>query len=192
MKTAFVANGLVLLASLGCSNDNATSPDSSNARGPNSVTPPVSLDGPLAISLDNEGRFAEGWGWKLDIESDLSANLEIRTFPEATTRAFNLENAQIEELRAVLVEERFFELNDEYGELVADGSTQTITVRCGSASKTVRLHYLMNWVHGNPSKLVDPSRAVRVWMLVRGWFNDEDAVDLERYDQMVVDAVAKL
>lgn len=150
------------------------------------------LNGPFTISLDNEGRFAEGSGWRLDVGSDSNAALEIRTFPKSTIRTFKLDSEQITELRAVLANERFFELDNEYGELVPDGSTQTISVQCGNTEKTVRLHFLMNWVHYNPRKLVEPSRAVRIWMHVRKCFDDEDAVNLGRYDQMVVDAVAKL
>ena len=92
-------------------------------------------------------------------------------------------------LRTTLETERFFGLADEYGELVADGSTQTITVQSGDKIKTVKLNYLMNWVHHDPAKLTDPARAVRIWRHVRQWFDDDDAVDLGRYDQMVLDAV---
>lgn len=41
-------------------------------------------------------------------------------------------------------------------------------------------------------RLSDPavrsSRAVRISVLIRGWFDDPEAVDLRRYDRMVLDA----
>lgn len=50
------------------------------------------------------------------------------------------------------------------------------------------IHFLMNWVYSNPSKLNEPARALWVFRLVRGWFDDADAVDLSRYDDMVLKA----
>ena len=89
-------------------------------------------------------------------------------------------------LRHTLLDERFFDLGDEYGEQVADGSTDTISISAGDRTKTVKLHFLMNWVHHAPWRLREPRRAVKVLLLLRGWFDDPNAVDLRRYDRMVL------
>ena len=49
----------------------------------------------------------------------------------------------------------------------------------------------MNWVRSDTKKLEEPARAIRVWRHVRQWFVDDDAVDLGRYDQIVLDAVTE-
>ena len=157
---------------------------------PNNFGSAPALGGPISLSLSNEGDFADGWSWKLDVSPDGDADLTIRSFPNQTKRSFTVTDAQLEELRAILVRESFFDLKGQYGEIVPDGSTQTLTVTCGTAKKSVQLNFLMNWVHGDPGRLVEPARAVRVWMHVRRWFDDADAVNLGRYDQMVLDAVA--
>jgi hypothetical protein len=87
------------------------------------------------------------------------------------------------------VRERFFELQNDYGEIVPDGGTQAITITIGASSKTVRLNYLMNWVNQEPAKLREPARAIRVGVLIRDWFDDSDAVDSREYDQKVLDAL---
>ena len=153
-------------------------------------TQKIELTGPLTLSFDNEGQFADGSSWTLDMSADGSVNLEIRTFPTPTTQSFTVTEQQMSGLRSLLVDERFFELGEEYGQIVADGSLQTMTVRCGDTEKTIKLHFLMNWVHSAPAKLREPARAIRVWMHVRKWFDDPEAVNLGRYDQMVLNAVA--
>jgi hypothetical protein len=91
-----------------------------------------------------------------------------------------------------LVRERFFHLDDAYGELVPDGSTDTISITVGGNSKSVALHYLMNWANSDKARLRDPARAVRVWMFIRTWFTDPAIPNTRRYDQMILNAVAPL
>ena len=152
---------------------------------------PKGLTGPITAALTTEGRFANGRSWQLTVNADRTANLNIDSYPASASRTFAVTEAQIEELRSLLIDERFFELNEEYGQIVPDGSTRTITITCGERSHTVQLHFLMNWVRGDTSRLREPARAVRVWRHIRRWFDDAEAVDLERYDQMVLDAAPR-
>jgi hypothetical protein len=43
-------------------------------------------------------------------------------------------------------------------------------------------------VHNDPEKLHEPSRAIRVLQLIRNWFDDLEAVDLRKYDRVVLEA----
>ena len=63
---------------------------------------------PLSITLDNEGRFGSGWPWNLTVNSDRSAALTIRTFPDEKTRTFTISPEQMAGLRETLETERFF------------------------------------------------------------------------------------
>jgi hypothetical protein len=146
-------------------------------------------DLPLSIAVSTVGDFAMGESWYLSVDSTGQAELTISTLPEKTRRRFEISDAQLAELVAALEKERFFDLKDDYGDLVPDGSTETVTIVRGDQAKTVRVHFLMNWVHSDQAKLREPSRAVRILMLIRSWFNDAEAVDLTRYDQMVLNAV---
>lgn len=159
---------------------------------PKSAVTSVQLDdAPLTIATSTVGDFAKGNYWHLSVNSAGQAELTIETFPKRTSKRFDVSTEQIAEFRKALVEECFFELESEYGEHVPDGSTQSITVAAGPSSNTVKIHFLMNWVHGDKAKLREPSRAVRLLVMLRGWFDDERAVDLRKYDQMVLDAVKK-
>jgi hypothetical protein len=147
--------------------------------------------GPLSISASEIGMFSKGDSWELQVRPNGKATLDI--FFGKKKREFEISKTQLDELRKALVKERFFDLADEYGQLVADGSTTTVTVSVDGKTKTVALKFLMNWVHDHDAaaKLQEPSRAIRVLNVIRGWFNDPDAVDLRKYDRMVLDAAAR-
>jgi hypothetical protein len=146
------------------------------------------LKGPLSLNVKIDGRFARGWPWTLNVDQNRTATLTIESFPEPVTRMFTIDEQQIDDLIAVLEKERFFEMDEDYGEIVADGSKKTITINCGSNSHTVHIHFLMNWANGDTSRLREPARVVRVWSHIRKWFDDSEAVDLTRYDEKVLNA----
>ena len=43
-------------------------------------------------------------------------------------------------------------------------------------------------IRTDKAKLREPSRAVRLLVMVRGWFDEAEAVDEREYDKMVLDA----
>ncbi len=150
-------------------------------------------ESPLTIAVSNVGRFAQGGSWHLSVNSAGKAELTIE--PSAfghkaqIRRQFDVTKEQLAAFQKALDDESFFDLGVEYGQRVPDGSTQTLTVICGNRVKSVQVGFLMNWVAANEKeKLRDPSRAVRLLVLVRGWFNDAEAVDLRSYDQRVLEA----
>jgi hypothetical protein len=151
---------------------------------------PHRLLSPISLKASTTGRFGEG-SWHLSVSSSGQAHLMIDTYPKPKTREFNISPEQINQLAEIAERERFFALKADYGELVPDGSTDTITIVRGDETHTVSIHFLMNWVHSAPSKLKEPARAVRVFQVVRGWFDDKDAVNLKKYDDMVLEAAGK-
>jgi hypothetical protein len=148
-------------------------------------------NGPLTISAKEVGMFAKGFSWNLHVDPTGKAVLEVEAVT-VKTRQLAVSKAELDELRKALLRERFFELADSYGELVADGSTTTLQISAGDVSKTVGLQFLMNWVNDEPEKLRDPSRALRVLQIIRGWFDDPEAVDLRKYDRIVLDAAKRV
>jgi hypothetical protein len=153
------------------------------------VTAAELKDAPLTISVSTVGRFAKGHSWHLSVNSAGQAEVTIDSFPDRTVKRFQVSKEQLAEFRNALAEQRFFELHGEYGQQVPDGSEDSLTVVAGNHTNTVKLHFLMNWVHTDKAKLREPSRAVRLIVLVRGWFDAPEAVDLRKYDKMVLDAV---
>jgi hypothetical protein len=143
---------------------------------------------PLTIAASTAGRFAHGSSWHLSVNSAGQAELTIDSFPERTRRRFEVPPDRLARFRQALREERFFELASDYGERVPDGSEESLTVTAGGRTRAVRVHFLMNWVHSDRAKLREPARAVRLLVLLRGWFSDPGAVDLRKYDQKVLDA----
>jgi hypothetical protein len=146
-------------------------------------------DEPLTLAASNVGNFAQGSSWHLSVNSAGKAELTIATRASKVRRQFDVPKEQLAVLRKALMEEKFFDLTDEYGQRVPDGSTQTLTVTVGDRAKSVKVRFLMNWIAANEKdKLREPSRAVRLLVLVRGWFADAEAVDLRPYDQKVLEA----
>jgi hypothetical protein len=122
--------------------------------------------------------------WYLSVNSAREAEITI-TGRQSKQRRFTLTTEQWAAFRQALENERFFWLADDYGnDAVVDGSTTTLTVALGGATKTVRYHDL-----GMPGDSTpEVARALRVLHLVRGWFSDPEAVDLRPYEQPVIDA----
>lgn len=151
------------------------------------------VQGPITVVASTSGRFLAADSWYASINSAGQGQLTILDPGGEKTAAFDVSQEQLEALRDLLEETRFFELDeDAYGELVSDGSEETLTIVAGFQAKTVRIRYLMNWVHSDPEKLREPARALRVWTAVRGWFEHPEAVNLQKYHQMVLDAAAEL
>lgn len=146
---------------------------------------------PLSVIASTTGRFAKGHSWHLSVNSAGRAHLTIHTYPRLQSREFDISAEQINQLVEVLEKERFFTLQADYGERVPDDSTDTITIVRGDVAHTVSIHFLMNWVKSAPSKLKEPAHAVRVFQVIRGWFDDRDAVNLKKYDELVLQAAEK-
>jgi hypothetical protein len=98
-------------------------------------------DAPITIETSTVGRFAKGKSWHLSVNSAGQAELKIKTYPKSTVKRFDVPKARMAEFRKALIEERFFELASEYGEEVIDGSTQTLTVKAGEQTNTVKIHF---------------------------------------------------
>jgi hypothetical protein len=143
---------------------------------------------PLTISASEFGSWSGGW--YLSVNSAGDGEMAILDEPRDIVQPVKISAAQIKELKDTLIQEQFFSLEEEFGQIVPDGSTKSLTINVGEWSKTVRVHFLGNWLmNGEKEKLRDPARALRVWMLIRGWFTHPDANDSRVYDQKVLDAV---
>lgn len=139
----------------------------------------------FTVSASTTGSFSRGLSWAFKGSSRYGAMLTI----DGQVTEVMVDPLQFEELRSLVHAARFFDLDSEYGERVWDGSTKVLSISDGEETNTVTWYFLMNWVHNSPSKLEDPARAVEVMMLVRSWFDHPDAVDLRKYNQVVLDAV---
>jgi hypothetical protein len=139
---------------------------------------------PLTIAMSNVGRFSEGYSWYLSVNAAGQASLRIETFPEQTQREFVVPPTQLAVLRAALRDQRFFELGEAYGAQVPCGSTKTLTVTAGNESRSVKWYA----VGSEDTNVREACRALRVGMVIRNWFNDSDAVDLRKYEQLSLGA----
>jgi hypothetical protein len=151
----------------------------------------LTISEPIALEASTVGRFAKGYSWKLAVSAEGEATLQIDSYPERVRRSFRVAPERLAELRDAITRERFFDLEPEYGENVPDGSRRTLAITQGGRTHTVCILFLMNWVRHDPERLRDPARALRVFGIVRGWFDDAEAVDLREYDGRVLDAVAR-
>jgi hypothetical protein len=153
---------------------------------------PESPRPPMTISASCVGRFRKGRSWYLSVNSAGQAEITVKTRGKPTRRQFVVPEKEMTKLRSVVEAEQFLDLADEYGRHVPDSSTSSITITVGDRTKTVRLCYLPNWMRGqDPIKLGELNRAVRVFLIVREWFNDPEAVDQRTYLKPLVDAAKK-
>lgn len=146
-------------------------------------------DAPITVSVSTVGRFAHGHSWHLSVNSAGQAELTIDTVPEPTRKQFQVPKEQWAEFRKTLTEGRFFDLSADYGDVVPSGSERSVTVTAGRHTQTVKIHYLRDATPADKARLREPARAVRLLVLVRGWFDEAEAVDLRKYDRTVLDAI---
>lgn len=154
---------------------------------------PISLAAeqqPISIVASTEGRFAQGHSWQLVVDAKGAARLKIDTFPDSIHREFHVPPKELEKLARAVEDQGWFDLKPAYGGWVPSGSTDTLTVTRGKQTKTVKIHFLMNWVQTAPEKLKEPAKAVRVFQVIRSWFSDPEAVDLRKYDEMILKAAS--
>lgn len=176
---------LASVVSLGCRA--AGEPAEASGQSPAKVEALPKTEAPLTLRASTVGRFGQGHSWHLNVDSASQAELRIETYPVIVKR-FQITAGQMAEFRKALADERFFELGPEYGDLVVDGSVRSLDVTVGPSTHSVKVHFLMNWVHADRAKLREPSRAVRLLVMIRGWFSEPEAVDLRKYDKIVLDA----
>jgi hypothetical protein len=146
-------------------------------------------EAPMTISASETGDFAAGQSWNLSVNAAGNALLTVGR--KQDTQSFQITKQQLDELREAIIREQFFDLSPLQGEIVPDGSTDSLTIAVSGSAKTVEIAYLMNWANYDQAKLTEPARALRVWTVIRNWFEHPQAVDLRKYDQIVLDAAAK-
>jgi hypothetical protein len=153
------------------------------------IPPEYIADAPLTVSVSTVGRFAKGHSWHLSVNSAGQAELTIDG-PERTRKQFMVPKEQWAAFLKAVADGRYFELGREYGENIPDGSVDSLTVTAGRYSHTVNVRAVSvrDPAPADRAKLREASRAVRLLVLVRGWFDSAEAVDLREYDQAVLDA----
>ena len=143
---------------------------------------------PITVAACTVGSNASG-AWWFSMNAAGNAVVVIDSWPKRRKLEFTVPREKIVALRKAIAKERFFELKEDYGEYVFDSSSEILTIVEGEQYKTVQIHFLMNWVYNDPSKLEEPARALRIFMLIRDWFEDTEAFDLRKFDQKVLDTV---
>jgi hypothetical protein len=129
---------------------------------------------PLTISMSEDHGLSRGWYFSVNSAGD--GQLTIPEFQGDIVQPVKVSPDQLKDLRDLLISEQFFALNADYGELVPDGGSQSLTITAGDRSRTVRIHFLGNWLADrNTAKLQEPARALRVWKLIRSWFSHPQA-----------------
>jgi hypothetical protein len=143
---------------------------------------------PATVSVNVSGEFVEGHPWYLSVNSAGDAEMTVFHRDKWVRHHFTVSDVQFGELDALLDEVMFFDLADEYGEDVADTSEAVLSVTQGNKHKSVKIKYLMNWVNSDRSKLRDPARVLRVFLLIRSWFSFEDAADVRPFYEQALQA----
>jgi hypothetical protein len=147
--------------------------------------------GPLTVFASEEGGYTTRGDWQLKVDPFGNATLQIQVNTTRKTRRFVVPKTHLDDLRKALLQERFFDLSDSYGQTVADDSVTTIQITAGDFTKNVELKFIGNWIQSERARLREPSRALRVSQIIRDWFNDPEAIDSRKYDQLVIDAAGR-
>jgi hypothetical protein len=94
----------------------------------------------------------------------------------ASVIELELDKKVVDSIRNAVRAEKFFELNDRYGQLSLDSSTITMAITMGSVTKVVRIADLGAY-QMDPGEAAEVARAANVYSEIRGTFNDARAMD---------------
>jgi hypothetical protein len=151
---------------------------------------------PISLSFSTTGGLSRELSWYLSVNSAGQAVMKLGMTGDQGAHIFQITEKQFEELRYALIREKYFELDDEYGQLVSDSSEETMTISVGEYTKSVRIRFLMNYVNENRvDSLREPARALRIWKLVRNWFRHlqfqekKEPINLSNNHEKVLKAV---
>lgn len=146
---------------------------------------------PITVSGSCRGYFPHSVsGWYLSVNSAGEAELTLEDAKD-TRRRFQVSPEQQRAFQKAILDEKFFDLPNDFGDWIVDGGVRTLTVCVGQMTKTIQVGSLMNGGKGDPAKLREAAHALRVLMLVRSWFSDPNAVDLTNEDQEVLVAAGQ-
>lgn len=127
---------------------------------------------PITISASSIGRFATAHSWYLSINSAALAELTVRD-AQNTRHEFAVPPEQWDAFKQTLIDERFFDLADDQGRPVPDGSTQTLTITVGHITRTIRIHYLNNVPKDDEKAQDEIRRTLKVMNQIRSWLPKE-------------------
>lgn len=119
----------------------------------------------LSVDLEARGYL---YRWHLKVDSNGKAEV-AEGRGEVKTRSFQVSSDQLNALRRALDAERFFELDEIYGDRVPDGGEKRLKITRGKETQTVTLLFLKNWEGQGHPKLAEAQRAQRIRALVEGW-----------------------
>jgi len=142
-------------------------------------------DLPITISASSEGSpdpFSEEYPWYLSVNSFGQAELSVCSNQTLMSRrTFTVNINQIRELRELLIRNKFFDLEHQYGSQVFDGSRSMVSITIGHMTKSVTFDYLMHYNQEHDHEtLSEIARAINVRHSIREWFNDPAAIDLRK------------
>ena len=114
-----------------------------------------------------------------------------------TRRVFTLPEERFKAFKQTVREQQFFELGDHYGSESFQIITYLAHRRLGRSARminqvhTVRLLDFPEPGAFSPAELEGAARAVRVFDIARGWFDEPEVPDERKYYKRVLDAADK-
>jgi len=134
----------------------------------------------LSVSYSDDGLKPGATRWDASINSAGEGQITIRARGKLVRKPIRISPEQLAALRNVLAQHHFFDLKKkEFGGWIPDGGhTKTLTIVKGSQAKTIKIGLLYAEEKTRPAP--ETYRVLRVWNLVRGWF--EDKIPITKYE----------
>jgi hypothetical protein len=134
-----------------------------------------------AAHLDR-GYLEKSW----DLTLDNSGKGSLHIFGK-DPRPIVISNERLQELRKVIQQERFLELQDHYGSMPVDGPERRISMQLGDRKKKVIVYDISLGKKISKSQREEIIRALRVWHVIRSLVNDPKALDSRDEDRRFIE-----
>ena len=138
--------------------------------------------------LASHTRFGlEGQAWEMTLGQGGKLWLKRPRFGEQLFSIRPLSPKVLGEFQAVLAEQRFCDLDEQYGTAVMDGPERQMSARCGDRIKTVTLFTFDSKQTLTEVERSEIRRALRVWIAIRSLFDDPEALDSRPEDRSLLE-----
>lgn len=142
------------------------------------------MENPLTLSARCSGLSDRGYSWHLSVNAAGEGVLFVHTVPNRTMRKLKIEPEQFRILREEIFEEDFFSLENNIGESIPSSGKRSVSITIGHTTKSIHINFLQTErTLDNLEAYNQASRAIRVQMIIRSWFDDPNAFDFRSHDE---------
>jgi hypothetical protein len=135
----------------------------------------------IRVRCSHSGDFTEGYSWGLVADAGGRATLTVSVPGAPKTRELQIAKDRLARIERAIEMYHLSSLPASIGNRVPDGSARVIEIETTMQSKEINI-----WSVSREDVQGDAGNAIRLWDVIRGCFDDDEAFDSRPYDEKVL------